>query len=205
MLVATDLRLIGGGAGAPEIGGKLVPAWVFAQSAEGAPWKHVATGMAVRSRLPQPLPAGPEAVVSQADRDRAVELAEQLPAYWSAGAAPAGFASTELIDEPRVWRAEQLEGGLYRDITYSARRFDGPASVHTYRAQGGALVVASYRFETTLTAVRTLNWTEESQRAVWGAQPRQVLRRTQVASATFFVPDSGKAQPLGYGSPNALF
>jgi hypothetical protein len=170
--------------------------------------------MAVRSQLPEPLPAGPEAVTSQADRDHAVELAEQLPVYWSGdgapawsagAAAPAGFASTEHIDEPRVWRAEQLKRGLYRDIAYSARLFDGPASVHTYRAQGGFLVMASYRLETTLTAVRTLNWTEESQKAVWGAQARPVLRRTEVASATFFVPDSGKAQPLGYIRSNALF
>lgn len=205
MLVAADSRVLKRPPDAPRPDRRFVGLGRFVQPAEGAPWLHVASGYAVRARLPQPAPAGPEAIPTDADRARAVELAQELPAYWSGGTAPAGFAGTKFIDQPRTYRTEQLKRGIHRDIKYDVRLLDGPDSVHAYRAQGGVLVLASYRSTVTFTAVTTLFWTEASNKAVWGAQARPVLRRTEVVGATFFVPDSGKARPLGYYRNDALF
>jgi hypothetical protein len=177
-------------------GRKTVSLAVLQQATAGAPWTQVAHAPADAKRLPAAAGFGQESVPTDDQRAQALELAQQVPAYWRTGKAPAGFANTKFIDAPGKHRAESMRRGIYRDITYTARLFGGPASVRTYRVSGGAVALASYRMQITWIAERTIYWLDRAA-AVWGTQPRPRLTETEVADVSYFIPDAGPAQPLG--------
>lgn len=175
------------------------------QPASGAPWISLVDGVAAKSRLPQPAADGTDPVPTAEERQRAVALAQALTTYWRDGTAPDGFADTKFVDQPRTTRSTSLKSGEFRDVVHDAALLGGDDGVHTYRVDGGVLVLATYRLRVTWVAASgTRHWTGVAA-SVWGSGASARLTSTNLAVASYFVPEAGPARPLGYHSQYAEF
>jgi len=175
------------------------------QPTSGAPWVSLADGVAARARLPQAAAPGTDPAPTAEQREQVVTLARQLAAYWRDGTAPAGFADTKFVDRPRTSRATSMKSGEFRDVVHDARILGGEGGVHVFRVDGGVLALVPYRLSVTwIAASGTRHWTDMAA-SVWGSGSSSRLRSTNLAVASFYVPDGGPAQPLGYRDQYAEF
>jgi hypothetical protein len=178
---------------------------LLSQASPGAPWISMLDGVAAKARLPQAAAAGSDPAPSAEERQQAVTLAGQLATYWRDGTAPAGFADTTFVDQPRTARAKSLKTGEFRDVVYDAKILGGDAGVHVYRVDGGVIAMVPYRLSVSWIARSgTRHWTG-SAAAVWGSGSSARLTSTNLAVASFFVPAGGPARPLGYYYEYATF
>jgi hypothetical protein len=184
---------------------KSVSLVLLRQPSSGAPWISMGDGVAARSRLPQPAAPGSDPVPSAEERQQAADLAGRLATYWRDGTAPAGFADTRFVDEPRTTRATSLKSGEFRDVVYDATVLEGDDGVRVYRVDGGVIALAAYRLRVTWVAASGTRHWEDLAASVWGSASSARLTSTNLAFASFFVPTGGPAQPLGYRAQYAAF